>query len=92
MDLETGMPTNKSLNAVLKGISDTAGRGEPIIGAYIKNDNFAEMDSFARYWESRNNDLTRPAYNLLIRQCMTFTRDVIEAGGVEDAYNDKSSP
>ena len=80
---QTGLPTTESLNEVLKTISEKAGQGGVIAGAYIKNDDFDSMDKFAQEWVNKSDDLGRKKYSLYTWNCLHFVKEVIEAGGVD---------
>ena len=84
--MENGKPTTDSLKATLDSISKQSGQGGVISGAYIKNDNFTEMNDFAKNQMSLNSDPNRTPYDLTNNQCGTFMQDVLEAGGVDTPW------
>ena len=74
-----GKPTQESLNKTLSTISDKAGQGGRIEGAYIKSDDFDIMNNYAiQRMEDNNNENRRP-YSLTSNNCGTFAKDVLEA-------------
>jgi len=81
-----GMPTQKSLNKVMKQISDKAGHGGKVEGAYIKSDKFKEMNDYAEGKMKENSDPDRKEYNLMNNNCGTFAEDVV--GQDEEATED----
>nr|WP_319570099.1 DUF6443 domain-containing protein [uncultured Draconibacterium sp.] len=84
-----GMPTQESLNKVMKQISDKAGHGGKIEGAYIKSDKFKEMNDYAKGKMQENSDPDRKEYNLLNNNCGTFAEDVV--GQDKEATKDAPS-
>jgi len=83
MDSKTGMPTESSLNKVLNVISKKSGKGGKITGAYIKNDNFKEMNDSAQDKLKQNNDPNRKSYGITDNNCGTFVKETLEAGEVD---------
>jgi RHS repeat-associated protein len=81
IDKKTGMPTEKSLAALLRAVTKTSGQNTRIEGAYVKDDKFKEMVTYAesRIKENKNSD--REPYSLTGNNCGTFMKDVLEAGG-----------
>jgi hypothetical protein len=73
-----GKPTVESLNKVMKQISDKAGHGGKIEGAYIKSDKFKEMNDYAQDRIKENSNPEREEYNLMNNNCGTFTNDVVK--------------
>ena len=73
-----GMPTQKSLDKVMKQISDKAGHGGNIEGAYIQSDKYDEMKGYAEGKLKENSDPTRKEYSLMNNNCGTFAEDVIK--------------
>ncbi len=84
-----GMPTQKSLNKVMKQISDKAGHGGKIEGAYVKSDKFGEMNDYAKGKMKENSDPDRKEYNLMNNNCGTFAEDVV--GQDKEATKDAPS-
>jgi uncharacterized protein RhaS with RHS repeats len=80
MDKKTGMPTAESLTKVLGEISKAAGQGGDITGAYVKNDNFKEMNDHAQQQKSENSNPNRDEYSLTGNNCGTFVKETLEAG------------
>lgn len=72
-----GKPTTESLNKVMKQLSDKAGHGGDIEGAYIISDKFKEMNNYAKSKMSENNDQNRKKYSITGNNCGTFAEDVI---------------
>jgi hypothetical protein len=72
-----GKPTIKSLNKVMKQLSDKAGHGGDIEGAYIISDKFKEMDDYSKSKMAENNDPDRKPYSITGNNCGTFAEDVI---------------
>jgi uncharacterized protein RhaS with RHS repeats len=83
IDSKTGLPTTESMNRVLAKISAKSGQGGDITGSYIKNDNFKEMNDFAKSRLEQNGKPDRTEYSILNNSCGTFVKDVMESGGVE---------
>jgi hypothetical protein len=81
-----GRPTSGSLNHVLGAISQRAGHGGPIVGAYVANPNFDAMNQYALGRMALNGDPTRTPYDLTGNNCATFMQDVLEAGGVDTPW------
>jgi len=73
-----GMPTQKSLNKVMKQISDKAGHGGRIEGAYIKSDKFKKMNDYAKGKMKENSNPNRKEYNFMNNNCGTFAVDVVK--------------
>lgn len=76
---KNGKPTTKSLNTVMKAVSEKAGHGGRIEGAYVKSDNFDAMNDYASDKLKENSDSNRKAYSLLNNNCGTFAADVLTA-------------
>ena len=78
-----GKPTRESLNKVLGEISQKAGHGGRIRGAYVASDKYKEMNNYAqeKYKESnpgsKEYDKDRQPYELTSNNCGTFAADVI---------------
>jgi len=83
MDKNTGMPTQESLNKVLGVISKEAGHGGDVTGAYVKNDNFKEMNEHAQEQKAQNDNPDRKEYSITGNNCATFMKETLEAGGTE---------
>lgn len=75
-----GKPTPQSMQKVLQQISDKAGHGGAIQGAYVKSDNFAAMQGYAEGRMAQNADANRQSYSLTSNNCATFATSVINAG------------
>ena len=75
---KNGKPTVESLNKVMEQISDKAGHGTKIEGAYVKSDKFKEMNNYAEEKLKENSDSKREGYNLLTNNCGTFATDVVK--------------
>lgn len=75
-----GKPTPQSMQKVLGQISEKAGHGGAIQGAYVKNDNFAAMQGYAEGRMAQNSDQNREGYSLTSNNCATFATSVINAG------------
>lgn len=80
MDKKTGMPTNESLTNVLGEISKAAGQGGNITGAYVKNENFKDMNDYAQQKKKENSDPNREEFSLIGNNCATFMKETLEAG------------
>ena len=72
-----GKPTLKSLNRVLKQLSDISGDHGDIEGAYIISDKFKEMNDYAKNKMKENDDPKRKKYSIINNNCATFAEDVI---------------
>ena len=72
-----GKPTLKSLNKVLKQLSDISGDHGDIEGAYIISDKFKEMNDYAKNKMKENDDPKRKKYSIINNNCATFAEDVI---------------
>ena len=72
-----GKPTLKSLNKVLKQLSDISGDHGDIEGAYIISNKFKEMNDYAKNKMKENNDPKRKKYSIINNNCATFAEDVI---------------
>jgi hypothetical protein len=78
---DDGRPTRDSLRAVLRAIAGEAGQGGRVLGAYIETANqFDQMLLYAQKREAQNHDANRAPYTLMGNNCMTFAKDVAEAG------------
>lgn len=75
---KSGKPTLESLNKVMKQISDKAGHGGRIEGAYIESDKFKEMNDYAQSKMKENNNPNREKYSLMNNNCGTFANDVVK--------------
>ena len=73
---KNGNPTPESLTKTLKSISEKAGHGGRIEGAYIKSDKFKEMNDYAIKKMNENANPDRKEYSLLNNNCGTFAADV----------------
>jgi len=80
-----GKPTQESLNGLLRSISQQAGHGGRIEGAYFKTDDkqTAQMNQYAEGREAQNANPKRESYDLYDNNCATFMDKTIEAGGVK---------
>ena len=78
IDKETGKPTVASLNKVMGEISDKAGKGGRIEGAYIESDKFKEMNDYAQSKKAENNNPDRKEYSITANNCGTFAADVVK--------------
>jgi hypothetical protein len=74
-----GKPTQASLKNALKEVSDKAGHGGRIDGAYAKGD-FKAMQHYAEGRMSLNTDKTRSEYSFDSNTCATFATSTIKAG------------
>jgi hypothetical protein len=81
MDSKTGRPTDASLKVLLQAVSKKGGHGGRVEGAYAKDDKFKEMVTYAEKRVQENKNPKREAYDLTDRNCGTFAKDVLEAGG-----------
>lgn len=72
-----GKPTVESLNKVLAQLSQKAGHGGKIRGAYIISDQYDKMKAYADGKLAENDDPNRKEYGLTSNNCGTFARDVI---------------
>lgn len=75
---ENGRPTSESLEKLLKKISEVAGHGGRIEGAYVESDKVKEMMDYAKQRMQQNNDPNRTPYNLRSNNCGTFGCDVLK--------------
>jgi hypothetical protein len=82
-----GKPTTESLNKVMQQLSDKAGHGGKIEGAYIISDKFEEMNDYAKSKMADNSDPNRTPYSITSNNCATFAEDVI----TQDKSVDKPS-
>ena len=83
-----GKPTEESLNAVLSEISEKAGHGGPIEGAYVESDNFKDMNDYAKEQMNNNSNEDRKEYNIINNNCSTFAEDVLK----QDKDVEKQAP
>ena len=72
-----GKPTVESLNKVLAQLSQKAGHGGKIRGAYVISDQYDKMKTYADGKLAENSDPNRKEYGLNSNNCGTFARDVI---------------
>jgi RHS repeat-associated protein len=82
--MKDGKPTQESLNALMKSVSQQAGHGGQIEGAYFKttDQQTAQMNKYADAQAAQNTNPNREAYDLTDKNCATFMDKTIEAGGV----------
>ena len=73
-----GKPTLESLNKTLSVISEKAGHGGRIEGAYIDSDRFNEMKDYAESKKFENSNPERKEYSLRNNNCGTFAADVLK--------------
>lgn len=85
---DDGKPTAESLGKVLGEISEKAGQGGKIEGAYVESDKFTEMNDYAKTKMAENNDSDRKSYSLTGNNCGTFAVDVIK----QDSDAKKKAP
>jgi len=71
-----GKPTTESLNKVMGQISKKSGEGGKIEGAYIKSDDFKDMNDYAKGKMTENSNPNREEYSLTSNNCGTFAADV----------------
>ena len=71
-------PTFESLNKTLSVISEQAGHGGRIEGAYIESDKFKEMKTYAESKIAENSNPKRKEYSLRNNNCGTFAADVLK--------------
>ena len=83
-----GKPTPQSMQKVLGQISDRAGHGGAIQGAYVKSNALAAMQEYADNRMAHNTDPSRESYSLTSNNCATFATSVINAG--EPSFNSSS--
>lgn len=83
-----GQPTIESLNRTMKAISEKAGQGGRIEGAYINSSEFKEMKSYAESKMAENSNPKRKKYGLTGNNCGTFAADVL----VQDSEVKKKAP
>lgn len=74
-----GKPTHESLQKTLSAISEKAGQGGRIEGAYIESENFESMNNYAKQRLKDNQNDNRTPYSLTSNNCGTFAKDVLEA-------------
>ena len=81
-DLEigsNGIPTGESLGNYIKALTQTAGQGRSVDGAYFVN---SESQAMQQFVDSRIEDPSLQGdYSLSSNNCATFCEDVLEAGG-----------
>ena len=75
---QDGIPTETSLKQTLKFVSDKAGHGGRIEGAYVKSDKFDAMKDYAENRLQENNNPQRTKYSLTKNNCGTFAADVLK--------------
>lgn len=73
-----GKPTAESLTKVLAELSEKAGEGSKIKGAYVNSDEYDKMQKYAQGKMDENSDPNRKEYDLLTNNCGTFAEDVID--------------
>ena len=69
-------------------MSEKAGKGGRVEGAYIESDNFQQMNDYAKDRQRDNSNSSRKSYNLLTNNCGTFSNDVVK----QDKDIDKKLP
>ena len=84
---QNGNPTTESLNATLQSVSEQAGHGGRIEGAYVESDKFNEMNNYAIEKMNENSNPDRKEYSLLKNNCGTFAADVLK---VDDEVKEKA--
>ena len=83
-----GAPTPASLQKTLGEISSKAGHSGRIAGAYVKSDNFNDMQSYAEGRMEQNTNANREGYSLTSNNCATFATGVVNSG--EPTFNSSS--
>jgi hypothetical protein len=78
-----GLPTKDSLTKLMATISRQSGQGGKVEGAYVQNGNYSSMLDYSQGRIKSNTDPERESYGLWSNQCMTFSKDMLESGGVE---------
>ena len=84
---QNGNPTTESLNATLQSVSEQAGHGGRIEGAYVESDKFDKMNNYAIEKMNENSNPDRKEYSLLKNNCGTFAADVLK---VDDEVKEKA--
>jgi hypothetical protein len=72
-----GRPTMECVNKVMGQLSDKAGHGGKIEGAYVISDKFEEMKGYAESKMAENSNPNRKPYSITGNNCGTFAEDVI---------------
>ncbi len=72
-----GKPTSESLNKVMGELSEKAGKGGRIDGAYVDSDDYKSMKTYAEDKKSENTLSDREPYSLTGNNCGTFAADVV---------------
>lgn len=89
---KNGFPTNASLAKLMSALSERAGHGGPVEGAYFKHANASQVDAYAQSREAQNTDASRKPYNILTNSCSSFTCSAIAAGGGSTALTYSPRP
>jgi hypothetical protein len=80
--INEGVPTTSSLAKVMSEISNLAGNGGRIEGAYFAGANFAAMNNYAKALVGRTANEGGYGEWSPLCSCNTFQRDVLQKGGV----------
>jgi len=80
-----GKPTQESMNAMMKTISNDAGHGGKVEAAQFKanDEQTQKMTQYAEGREAQNSDPNRTPYDLTKNNCATFMDATVQAGGVK---------
>ncbi len=85
---EDGRPEKESLDKVFGAISQIAGDGGKIEGAYVESNEFEAMNDYAQSLMAENENPEREPYNIINNNCSTFAEDVLK----QDRNIEKKAP
>ena len=85
---EDGRPEKESLDKVFGAISQIAGDGGKIEGAYVESNEFEAMNDYAQSLMAENENPEREPYNIMNNNCSTFAEDVLK----QDRNIEKKAP
>lgn len=85
---KNGTPTNASLKALLKDISQKAGQGGKVEFAYFDTTDKQTEDMNKKAFDlmSQNESMDKQAYDLIDNNCGTFVNDILKTGGVDTPW------
>ena len=85
---EDGRPEKESLDKVFGAISQIAGDGGKIEGAYVESNEFEALNDYAQSLMTENENPEREPYNIMNNNCSTFAEDVLK----QDRNIEKKAP
>jgi RHS repeat-associated protein len=81
-----GRPTADSMKRLLSAVSEKAGHGGRVEGAYVQSDSYDKMVGYAESRKAANSDPKREPYGITDNNCGTFMKQTLEAGGVDTPW------